>query len=298
MTSSQAAANAHPRSATGHVLLPAFNSHEDAVLLPLVTSRSLVSWTFGRGTVIWRIWPAVLLHTVFAAVVVTISLKTDIDLGTPNVLLTVLAVTHPLPGVVIGFVISYRASSGYDRYWQGRSAWSDLARTSRTFSRLIWIHIPLRLSPASTERSNELDVNVARRVMAEKRAALGLIEGFVVSVKHHLRGETGIYYEDLYPLIKPLHNHAHHQRNDGDAPLSPDATQAAVTPSSESPRDLHPEDPPKHLLAETPISTSSNLGAPLNPQVTAPASHHQSTHNLVIPPINAYGTYALCFLVL
>ena len=37
--------------------------------------------------------------------VVTVSMKTRYSLGVPNVLLTLL-------GVVIGFVISYRASSG------------------------------------------------------------------------------------------------------------------------------------------------------------------------------------------
>ncbi|KAI0682011.1 hypothetical protein C8Q76DRAFT_763801 [Earliella scabrosa] len=53
------------RSATGtHVLLPAFHRAEENV--PIVTKESLISWTFGRGTVIWRVWPAVLLHTIFA----------------------------------------------------------------------------------------------------------------------------------------------------------------------------------------------------------------------------------------
>ena len=44
--------NAQARSSTGHVLLPAFNSNDVPVLVPLVTSRSLISWTFGRGTVV------------------------------------------------------------------------------------------------------------------------------------------------------------------------------------------------------------------------------------------------------
>lgn len=43
---------AQTRSSTGHILLPAFNSNDDPVLVPLVTSRNLVSWTFGRGTVV------------------------------------------------------------------------------------------------------------------------------------------------------------------------------------------------------------------------------------------------------
>ncbi|KAI0666939.1 Bestrophin, RFP-TM, chloride channel-domain-containing protein [Trametes maxima] len=287
-------ASAQPRSSTGHVLLPAYNSNDDPVLVPLVTSRNLVTWTFGRGTVIWRIWPAVLLHTVFAAVVVTVSLETDIRLGIPNVMLTVL-------GVVIGFVISYRASSGYDRYWQGRSAWSDIARTSRTFSRLVWIHIPLKLSSASEgSESNSvagLDVVVARRVMAEKRTALGLVEGFVVSVKHHLRGEMGIYYEDLYPLVKPLHNHPRHHHHDKPKQSQPDTTAAADTPVA-SPQALHPPqtlalgpEPEPTALPPTNPSTSTASPCPTRPGATVPTASPPDLHP-TIPPINAYGTFA------
>nr|VWP00030.1 Dual O-methyltransferase/FAD-dependent monooxygenase CTB3 (Cercosporin toxin biosynthesis cluster protein 3) [Includes: O-methyltransferase (EC, FAD-dependent monooxygenase (EC ] [Ganoderma boninense] len=125
-------------------------------------------------------------------------------MGIPNVLLTVL-------GVVIGFVISYRASSGYDRYYQGRSGWTDLAKSCRALSRLIWIHIPLKIAPEQigpNGKHADTEVAIARRVMEEKRIALDLLEGFVIAVKHHLRGERGIYYEDLYPFIKPLHNRA------------------------------------------------------------------------------------------
>ena len=40
-------------------------------------------------------------------------------------------------------------------------------------------------------------------------SVINLIEGFAVAVKHHLRGETGIYYDDLYYLLRPLHDHDH-----------------------------------------------------------------------------------------
>lgn len=36
--------------------------------------------------------------------------------------------------------------------------------------------------------------------------ALDLIEGFAVALKHHIRGEVGIYYDDLYDLVRPLHD--------------------------------------------------------------------------------------------
>lgn len=92
--------------------------------------------------------------------------------------------------------VSHLPSTRYDRYWQGRTAWSDVIRTSRTFTRLVWFHVPLSLSPPVSndtakdkenahgdgdeqhlreeEKAREREV---RRVMTEKRMALDLIEG-------------------------------------------------------------------------------------------------------------------------
>jgi hypothetical protein len=33
-----------------------------------------------------------------------------------------------------------------------------------------------------------------------------MVDRFAVALKHHLRGELGIYYEDLYDLVRPLHD--------------------------------------------------------------------------------------------
>ncbi|KAJ7710079.1 hypothetical protein B0H14DRAFT_3525036 [Mycena olivaceomarginata] len=62
-------------------------------------------------------------------------------------------------------------------------------------TRLIWYHVPPRLTP------NEMG-----KVMVKKRMALNLVEAFTVSLSHHLCGELGIYYEDLYDLVRPLHD--------------------------------------------------------------------------------------------
>lgn len=149
-------------------------------------------WTLSRGTVIWRIWPAVLLHSLFAAAVVVTSKKTQYYLAIANSLLIVI-------GVVIGFVISYRASSGIDRYSQGRAMWGEVIKASRTFSRLVWFHAPPRMTSSGEPTHEEV-----QQAIAEKKAALGLIEGYAVALKHHLRGETGLYYADLYYLTLPL----------------------------------------------------------------------------------------------
>ena len=93
-------------------------------------------------------------------------------------------------------------------------------------ARLIWFHVPLKMTPNAVSSTTDQSVTTANKeieesIMREKRMALDLLEGFSVAVKHHLRGksnipkgafsiknstgETGIYYEDLYHLVRPLH---------------------------------------------------------------------------------------------
>ncbi|KAJ7624044.1 Bestrophin, RFP-TM, chloride channel-domain-containing protein [Mycena polygramma] len=207
------------RSFTGnHPLLPAMRP-APLPFIPKVPTYTFLKWTFGRGSVIWKIWPAVLLHTLFATAIVWTWVATQRKIDIPNVMLTVM-------GVVIGFVISYRAMSGYDRYWMGRTAWSDVIRNARTMGRLIWYHIPLRvLPPVSTpgEPLPQPSLHERAKVMAEKRMALDLVEAFAVALKHHLRGELGIYYEDLYDLVRPLH--------DFTDPANPRPTVASAVPT-------------------------------------------------------------------
>ncbi|KAK0201949.1 Bestrophin, RFP-TM, chloride channel-domain-containing protein [Desarmillaria ectypa] len=260
------------RSLTGkHTLLPAVQpngasftdhtQHEPAY--------SVVAWTFGRGSVIWRIWPAVLLHTLFAALVVYLQLKDYLVLSIPNVMLTVL-------GVVIGFVISYRAVSGYDRYWMGRTCWSDVIKHARTMGRLVWFHVPPRLTPKTPQeiesgRTNRSPEEMIK-VMAEKRMALDLVEAFAVATKHHIRGELGIYYEDLYDLVRPLHDHEH----------TPEQKAAAMTTALHVPSKAH-------RIASNP----SLPHAQLSPSVPLFSRPNFDMQDPVIPPINAYGTFHL-----
>ncbi|KAJ3566803.1 hypothetical protein NP233_g6772 [Leucocoprinus birnbaumii] len=271
------------RSSTGHYnLLPAFRPSSTTPILLVTRQHSLLTWTFGRGSVIWRIWPAVLLHTSFAAGIyaspplktmeriVTLTMRGVVDLKIPGVMLTVL-------GVVIGFVISYRAGSGYDRYWMGRTCWSDIIKNVRTLSRLIWFHVPLRLSPRA---GTEVDASSARRtvgemkiIMAEKYMALDLVEGLAVALKHHVRGELGIYYQDLYHLLKPFHDHEHSVA---------DYRQPTIrNTSTKPPRSAH-----KRRTAPIPDYVPSPDGV-LSPTSVA----HAHFEDPVIPPINAYGTF-------
>jgi hypothetical protein len=110
--------------------------------------------------------------------------------------------------------------------------------------RLVWFHVPPLVTPKTAQEiasgKAERNTDELLKVMAEKRMALDLIEAcvlfvfkfidqllserrFAVATKHHLRGkqgfddldrephsflpisgELGIYYEDLYHLLRPL----------------------------------------------------------------------------------------------
>ncbi|KAJ7839936.1 Bestrophin, RFP-TM, chloride channel-domain-containing protein [Mycena olivaceomarginata] len=170
------------RSFTGnHPLLPAARPAAPP-FIPKVPTYAFLKWTFGRGSVADVLKPPPDMEDLArgpAAHALCVGHRLRVrchreDDPDPNVMLTVM-------GVVIGFVISYRAMSGYDRYWMGRTAWTDVIRNARTMARLIWYH--------------EMG-----KVMAEKRMALDLVEATT------LRGELGIYYEDLYDLVRPLHD--------------------------------------------------------------------------------------------
>lgn len=55
-------------------------------------------------------------------------------------------------------------------------------------------------APGQTDSAEERRA----RTLLEKKTVLNLIEAFGTSVKHYLRGEEGIFYEDLYHLVKFL----------------------------------------------------------------------------------------------
>ncbi|CAE6377934.1 unnamed protein product [Rhizoctonia solani] len=144
------------------------------------------------ATALFRCWNLILFFGGWATCVCLISAKVH-NLGISATLLTVF-------GTILGFVISYRTSSSFERYNEGRRLWSTIVLASRTFSRTVWFHVPDTPSTATPETAAE----ARARNIIEKRTAINLVEAFSVAVKHYLRGEEGIYYEDLYHLVKFL----------------------------------------------------------------------------------------------
>ncbi|KAI5981553.1 Bestrophin, RFP-TM, chloride channel-domain-containing protein [Pisolithus albus] len=153
-------------------------------------------------------------------------------------------------GTVLGFIISYRTTSSFERYNEGRRLWSQIVFASRTFARTVWFHVPDNAMPNVRDLNDE---ERKSRTLIEKKTVINLLQAYAVAVKHYLRGEDGIRYVDLWPLVKFLppyylpatipshvdlpaelgtvaedqggHAHEHHHlRRSEDAPASPRST--------------------------------------------------------------------------
>ncbi|KAG2117571.1 Bestrophin, RFP-TM, chloride channel-domain-containing protein [Suillus cothurnatus] len=112
------------------------------------------------ATALFRCWHILIFFGAWSTAICVISHNVH-SLALQPTLITVF-------GTVLGFVISYRTTSSFERYNEGRRLWSQIVLGSRTFARTVWLH------------------------------------HFAIAVKHYLRGEDGIYYEDLYHLVKFL----------------------------------------------------------------------------------------------
>ena len=121
-------------------------------------------------------------------------------LGVSSVLLTV-------TGFVVSLSLSFRSTTAYERYIEGRKYWAQLSLASRNLARVIWIH--------TAERHTE-SAELGKKDLLGKLAALNLLNAFAVALKHHLRFEPSMEYPDIAPLVANLHT------------LAGDADQAAL----------------------------------------------------------------------
>ncbi|KAF8677702.1 Bestrophin, RFP-TM, chloride channel [Rhizoctonia solani] len=174
-------------SVTALDAMPGASSYSDSFMYFLKRSR---------GIIVYQIWPELTFFTAVAVMVYTVSEFTSTTLAFNNALLTVL-------GTVLGLVISFRTTSAYDRYWEGRKLWTTISLASRNLANLIWIHVP---TDRSAKSKTPLPKDAHLKVIIEKRSMINLVQAF--SASHYLRGETGVYYEDVYPLIAFLPQYA------------------------------------------------------------------------------------------
>lgn len=95
-------------------------------------------------------------------------------------------------GLVVGLALHFRSSTAYERYMEGRRMWSSLGAVSQNLSRVIWIY-------AKERRHAEGKLDLVGKV-----TCLNMISAFAVALKHKLRFEPYVEYDDLYELIGHL----------------------------------------------------------------------------------------------
>ncbi|KAM3434755.1 hypothetical protein MY4824_005264 [Beauveria thailandica] len=119
------------------------------------------------------------------ATAVTVISEKFHNLGVNSVLLTI-------TGFVVGMGLSFRSSTAYERYQEGRKYWTSLITSSQTLGRIFWIHAKDRA---------EQD---PRATLLDRLSAMNLLVAFAVSLKHTLRFEPYTDYDDLQHLIGHL----------------------------------------------------------------------------------------------
>ena len=162
---------------------------EEFMTKPLdIEKHSKVPWFLRmRGS----ITPQMIIPLLFVAcwsTIITCISQFLCPLVVSSLLLTVL-------GFVVGLGISFRTSSAYDRYTDGRKYWAQVVQTSRDLARHIWIHAKER---------HEVDAEEGKADLLAKLTALNLITAFAFALKHKLRFEPYTNYEDLEPLVSHL----------------------------------------------------------------------------------------------
>lgn len=100
----------------------------------------------------------------------------------------------------------YDLSTSYDRYWEGRKSFSSLTSTIRSLSRQLWVNTalpPTDDQPAHAKGKTPVSDVTAPQLRRRKIEALRLCLSFVFAVKHYLRGEDGVNWEDFHGVLPP-----------------------------------------------------------------------------------------------
>ncbi|GKZ33648.1 hypothetical protein AbraIFM66950_003674 [Aspergillus brasiliensis] len=134
------------------------------------------------------IMPKMILPLAFVAAwatVITCISKFVHNIGINDILLTV-------TGFVVSLALSFRSSTAYERWADGRKYWALLNQTARNLARTIWVN--------TAERAGE----EGKEDLLAKLTAMNLILAFAVSLKHKLRFEPDVGYDDLAGLVAHL----------------------------------------------------------------------------------------------
>lgn len=120
------------------------------------------------------------------------------QLNVSSILLTV-------TGFVVGLGLSFRSSTAYERYAEGRKFWTSLMLCCNNIGRGIWVH--------AKDREGQRKQDTLAKI-----TAMNLLVAFAVALKHKLRWEPYTEYEDLAGLVGHLDTFAKAATQDDPTP--------------------------------------------------------------------------------
>ncbi|KAI3529948.1 hypothetical protein CABS01_04018 [Colletotrichum abscissum] len=137
-----------------------------------------------HGSILPKMIVPLIWMSLWAAAITVID-KYRTTMGVDSVLLTVL-------GFVVGLGLSFRSSTAYERYAEGRRYWAQLILATQSLGRVFWIH------------GGDNEGIDPRQSLLRKVGCMNLLLAFSVSLKHKLRFEPYTQYEDLEHLVSHM----------------------------------------------------------------------------------------------
>ncbi|KAI0483705.1 Bestrophin, RFP-TM, chloride channel-domain-containing protein [Xylaria cf. heliscus] len=116
------------------------------------------------------------------------SLITALSAEFEHIELSIQPVLLTITGFVVSMGLSFRSSSAYERYAEGRRLWGQLILASQSLGRVFWVH--------ALERPD-----TSKEDLLGKLTAMNLVIAYAVALKHKLRFEPYTHYEDLIDLV-------------------------------------------------------------------------------------------------
>jgi len=106
----------------------------------------------------------------------------------------------PMLAVVVGLILVFRNGTSYDRYYEGRKGFGSITSQARNLARLIWVQVALPPQDDTSGKTPATDITPLQ-LRRRKVDALKLIISYVYSVKHYLREEDGLEWDDFVGVI-------------------------------------------------------------------------------------------------
>ncbi|KAH9890712.1 UPF0187-domain-containing protein [Cubamyces lactineus] len=146
-----------------------------------------------KGSIVPRIIGPVLTVTIFATGAAYVWSR-GVDISLTNSVV-------PLLSVVVGLILVFRNGTSYDRYYEGRKDFGTMVSHIRNLTRLIWINVSTPpeddIAKGKSSAANLTPTQLRRR----KVDAIKLCLCFAYAVKHYLRGEDGLEWEDYAGIL-------------------------------------------------------------------------------------------------